>query len=903
MTVNKKTTIGNYIFLAGIFVLFMLNLNVYEWYVSMSHVNYVVAAILMTVLFICNVDFKSLIKDKLFILLVVTNVMSAIFIILNKCINAAALTIYIFLMGLYLYDKIKFTIKQVVVFLLFVGAFFIYWTIDIKGYFKGYSINFGGIVLVVGFVCLITLLEMAKYCLVNINEESSTKSVLSFLAKYPYYITLIEAGLFLIGYKIIAYYQVRTGVMVLTLFALLLLIPKKLLYKGPVKVVLVVSSLLLVVVFPILYIYIAKSGIYEGVEVFYRPLIGSRFENYGALYGLIKSNLIKGIGSISVAEGTTFREGFVDCTNALLQVATVYGVIVAVLAFIMLGYVLIKQAGKIKNNPYLATLFISAIVLVCASASENLILNPIFSPVFFGVLFSTSGFLNSGEALTCVDIYAVYKKIFNKDFKAKFVPVFSITAMVLIMYLILGPLEIFYSNYVEFEFNTSEFIFFFLGISVAVTLVMALVLASMPSCVGNIYSAVLLGIGISSYIQYMFLNETLSDVLGKPDFGPSVGPKFYISVIVVILAIGLSVYLTLFKLKKYKNEIFIYLSLGLSVVMLIAVETIAIGLLREENKSDYSVVFDATDEYVMGRSENTVVIVVDTFGRDILDEVLAEHPDAIDIFHDFTYYDNEDSIYAPTFPSLVHMITEHEYNGEPRADYEKEAFESESSKQFFRQISDKGYDTEIYSRDILAGDYMEYIASNVNLQKKEINRKEIRRVLFRLSVYRYVPYLLKERFFVQNPGAFTVHYGIKIPQVYNQHHFENLVNDGMSLSDTTEKRFVIHHYYGMHKSYTNDEFCRETEWDTTTSWQTMQGVWLLVDTYFDKMKELGIYDNATIIVMADHGRYTETKGDDKFNTDSIFFMKKPFETHDEVIRNHENLTHHEFQKIILDSLK
>ena len=57
MTVNKKTTIGNYIFLAGIFILFMLNLNVYEWYVSMSHVNYVIAAILMTVLFICKYDF------------------------------------------------------------------------------------------------------------------------------------------------------------------------------------------------------------------------------------------------------------------------------------------------------------------------------------------------------------------------------------------------------------------------------------------------------------------------------------------------------------------------------------------------------------------------------------------------------------------------------------------------------------------------------------------------------------------------------------------------------------------------------------------------------------------------------------------------------------------------------
>ncbi|MDO4189635.1 MAG: hypothetical protein Q4D29_11665 [Lachnospiraceae bacterium] len=337
--------------------------------------------------------------------------------------------------------------------------------------------------------------------------------------------------------------------------------------------------------------------------------------------------------------------------------------------------------------------------------------------------------------------------------------------------------------------------------------------------------------------------------------------------------------------------------------MATAVVTVSLSLLKAENKPNYGIVFDATNEYVMGSEENTVVIVLDTFGRDILEEELSEHPEALDVLHDFTFYDEEDSVYAPTFPSFVHFLTEYEYNGEPREEYEKTAFTSESSKKFFDEIYSRGYNVEINTRDILTGEYMQYIADNVKSVKKEVNKKEVRRELSKLSAYRYVPYFLKPYFYVMNPGVYTTAYDVKTPQVFNQSHYDNMINGGMQLSDTVKKRVGIYHYYGMHKSYMNDEFAHATEPDTTTRWQTMQGLWVVVDTFFNLMKENGIYDNSTIIVMSDHGVCYDHTGYDHFYTDSIFFMKKPEEKHDEVVRNHAPLTHHEFQRIILESLK
>lgn len=65
--------------------------------------------------------------------------------------------------------------------------------------------------------------------------------------------------------------------------------------------------------------------------------------------------------------------------------------------------------------------------------------------------------------------------------------------------------------------------------------------------------------------------------------------------------------------------------------------------------------------------------------------------------------------------------------------------------------------------------------------------------------------------------------------------------------------------------------------------------------YIDNLKKLGIYDKSTIIVMADHGEFGDT--------DSIFFVKKPFEEHEEMEIDESIITHHDFQDIIIESLR
>lgn len=916
---SKKNTVGNYILIFGIFLLFTLNLNYYDWYIRMRSANYLLVSAIVTALFICYADFKTLLKDKFFILLVVTNVLAIVSVCVSGIYNCSCLTVYIVTMALFISDKVRLTGKQFVPIACFIAVFSVYWTIDVKGYYKGYSINFGGLVILSGFIFFMLVLEYVKYWIINHdlslgNYESSAEengdaiyviviaSIVRFFKRFPFLITFIEIIRFAIAFKIIAYYQSRTGAAVLIAFAVLLLLPRKILYKKGVGTSLVLLAFFVMCFLPIVYIVIARLGIMSESIVFYRPLIGQRATNWAVLYKLVLEKILLGNGSLIVGPGSTFREGFVDACNAPLQIAVMYGGIVAVLTLLMLFIALCRQAKRI-SNPYMASAFICIIAFIIGSGSETFVFNPIFAVPFLTMIIIFYSLQGAHDSEKTVDMLDAYKMIFSSEYKEKYNPAFCATAMLLIMYLILGPLEIFYSNYLEFEFNTSAFIYYFIGIGLLILYVVPLVVCMFPKKVSEIYCAICLGIGVSSYIQYMFLNLTLSNIDGKPDFSSGIGVKYYISVVLFVLCILVLIVLSQFILKKSMTKVVTYSSLGLSVVMLTAVVTVGIGLLGLENKAPYGVVFDATDEYEFGSKENTIVIILDTFGRDDLESELSEHPEMIDALSDFTYYDREDSVYAPTFPSLVHMLTEYEYNGEERAEFEKTAFTSNSAKSFFDSVKNAGYDTNIYTRDILTGEYMEYIASNVKESRREVNKKLVRSRLLKLSIYRYVPYCFKEYFYVENPNYYTVDYDITIPDVFNYDHYRNITEREFCFSEGIDKKLKIHHFYGMHTTFLNDEYAMKVDTYEPTRWQTMTGLMLILDTYFNKLKELGIYDNSTIIVLSDHGRMYDRTGYDHFYTDSIFFEKKPGESHSAAVRNHEELTHHDFQKIIIDSLR
>ena len=90
---------------------------------------------------------------------------------------------------------------------------------------------------------------------------------------------------------------------------------------------------------------------------------------------------------------------------------------------------------------------------------------------------------------------------------------------------------------------------------------------------------------------------------------------------------------------------------------------------------------------------------------------------------------------------------------------------------------------------------------------------------------------------------------------------------GLSL-DKNSNYFIVQHLQGTHL-FTTDEFGYNKE-DATLE-ETAKGCMVVMEEYINQLKQLGVYDDATIIITADHGRASDSQ--------VIFYIKEAGDEH------------------------
>ena len=100
---------------------------------------------------------------------------------------------------------------------------------------------------------------------------------------------------------------------------------------------------------------------------------------------------------------------------------------------------------------------------------------------------------------------------YKERFKCALLPVL----LPVISYGILGPAEIYFGNASEFRFRLGDFALPLFGIAVLVWLLGSALLALVPAKAFAPVSALVVGFGVASYAQNMFLNTKLSEADGS----------------------------------------------------------------------------------------------------------------------------------------------------------------------------------------------------------------------------------------------------------------------------------------------------------------------------------------------------------------------------------------------------
>ena len=256
----------------------------------------------------------------------------------------------------------------------------------------------------------------------------------------------------------------------------------------------------------------------------------------------------------------------------------------------------------------------------------------------------------------------------------------------------------------------------------------------------------------------------------------------------------------------------------------------------------------------LSSGKNTVFIILDRLDEEFVNEIEQEDPNFFEPLDGFTKFEDNISYYVSTFPSVTSMLTGNRFFFEgPVTPYFDYAW---SHARYLDELLAHGVDIRLYMDRGHAYNHIEQlqgIASNILVPEYDFSPRIALVKFLKLSAFRYSPMPAKRVFWL-SPTEFSdaIQLGAKsAPYVTNDFAFhDRLAAEGLKKTDGPPA-FVFIHLLGAHDPIRMDENIQPSL-DSTPVRQAM-GAFRIVFEYFDRMKELGLYDDATIIITGDHG--------------------------------------------------
>ena len=444
---------------------------------------------------------------------------------------------------------------------------------------------------------------------------------------------------------------------------------------------------------------------------------------------------------------------------------------------------------------------------------------------------------------------------------------------------IVAPLEVVGQSTFGLLFGFYDILALVLAAGVASAVVLALLLSALRGRAFDTALVLVAALGISCYAQALFMNSALpvadGDYLHLDRFVP-------ITVTSALVWVALIAAATMLARKRAKAARIgsLVACAALLVVQTASVVSVATSQRVLDSVQHEPVVATHEGLYTLSPDENVVVFVLDTYDQRYLDQALADDPRLLDEFTGFTCFTNSTGSMIPTRYAVPFLMTGRMPDGtEPFRDFTRTWFQKST---LLPDIRNAGYTVGIYT-DSLGTDIMNAEPFAMNVHEAEPRPLDIAKMLTaldRVALYRDMPWVLKPLFWFTTDDlnkAFTASGELeKRPYMVDDGRFgQGLREQRVSLNDEA-KSFRFIHMLGPHKPYSLDEEGRPSPTPTTRE-QQARGSLALVADYLRQMKELGLYDDATIVVTADHGNW-QLAPEGIIEPTSVIMLVKPPES-------------------------
>ena len=416
------------------------------------------------------------------------------------------------------------------------------------------------------------------------------------------------------------------------------------------------------------------------------------------------------------------------------------------------------------------------------------------------------------------------------------------------------PMEVMLKNIGDFHFSFNNVWGFQLAVAAAFAAVLFLVSCLLPRKWGLIFCILQVGGGLAAWVQAMLLNGSLAQLNGEENTVPV--SQVILNALIWVVIIGGFVLAAVLLMKRGEKKTHALLR-SVGGLLLIMQAGALLSLALTTDTSAYTINYRITDrdEFVVGEGTNVIEIVLDTADGEYADEMLEHYPELKESLAGWVRYPNAVSEYSRTYPSLTYMLSGEKcyFDTEP-TEYVSKAFSGEN---FLKTLNENGTDIHVYSwhPELLGDEGIRWVSNREGTgnEKEKLDYYQLEKHLVRISLYRCMPYALKNLFeyrmeivnissFVYRPCS---HF--KDPAVYDA----LKESRGVTVSDKYQSLFKVHHLWSVHPGYYwNSDLERE---GGVKPYDVLRGSFRVVEEYIKALKDAGVYDRTLFIVTADHG--------------------------------------------------
>ena len=454
-----------------------------------------------------------------------------------------------------------------------------------------------------------------------------------------------------------------------------------------------------------------------------------------------------------------------------------------------------------------------------------------------------------------------------------------VSAFTVFTLFVVAPYEIVASNTTDLVFGLSD-IWLTVAIPAAIMAVgLALVISLFRGKAFQVIMLVVFSLGLAAYVQALFLNGALPAADGK-----AVPWQDYTS----ITALSALIWAAIIAIPLILSRWFGPTCRGAAAVVsvcLIIVQAVGIGsLFAQPAEQPSALSASSTDSGVLARSDapitqkglynvspskNVVVFVLDTYDTEDLDKVIASDPSAMNEFTGFTYFHNSTGMMIPTRYAVPYLLSGKvlpESNADDRANLFKFFENRYVPATFLETIQSSGYSIGLYTDSFFQANSgaERYVYNMQDEVRPELNREGTVSMLWKCALYRDLPWSFKPTFWFWTDELNKAMVAESDEEALDNalytmddvSYYDNLEKVGLSLKDeggVGDFRFI--HLQGAHEPYTMDENGDYVGDGNSSRERQCRGSLKMVSDYIAQLKDLGVYDDTTIIVTADHGRY------------------------------------------------